>query len=105
MYFSNYRKHRNMQLRRSLFWEYDMNNFDFYEMKSIVVQRVIERGLPEDYYAMFNLYGIRGVKEIVKTLPYLNPKDMSFVCALFNIKKEDLKCYTQRQLRLQHWNS
>lgn len=49
MYFSNYRKHRNMQLRRSLFWEYDMNNFDFYQMKSIVVQRVIERGLTEDY--------------------------------------------------------
>ncbi len=105
MYFSDYRRHKGEQIRPSLLWEYDMQKFDFQKMRSVVVQRVIERGLPSDYYAMFSLYGIRGVRESVKELPYLNPKDMSFVCALLNLKKEDLRCYTRKQSRPQHWNS
>ena len=105
MYFSNYKKHRHEKLRPSLFWEYDMTNFDYEKMRPVVVQRVIERGLPSDYYAMFGLYGIRRVRNTVKNLPYLNPKDLSFVCALLNLKKENMRCYTRKLLRQQHWNS
>ena len=105
MYFSDYRKHKNERIRPSLLWEYDMEHFDYAKMRSVVVQRVIERGLPGDYYAMFSLYGVRGVREAVKELPNLSPKDMSFVCAIFNLKKEDLRCYTRKQLRQQHWGS
>ena len=67
----------------------------------MVVQRVIEYGLPEDYYILFSLYGgISGVWKIIKEIPHFRyPQDISFVCMAFDLKKEDLVCYKRQQLR------
>lgn len=101
-------KERDTQkgISKSLLWEYDLTNFDWENMKTIVMQRVIERGWPDDFYAAIKLYGgIDNVREIIKDIPVLSPKDMSFVCQIFNIKKEELKCYTRKRLREQLLNS
>lgn len=85
-----------------LLWEYDLSNFDWWRSRKIVVQRVIERGWPKDFFAAFDLYGGKeGFCQVVKELPYLSDKDMNFVCAVFGLKKEELKCYTRKQLRAQ----
>ena len=105
MFFNDYRAHPNARIRESLLWEYDLSHFDWQEMQSIVVQRVIERGRMNDFYAMLNLYGMKGVKNAIKQIPYLNPKDLSFVCSVFNLEKEALKCYSKQQSAIQHWNS
>ena len=72
----------------------------------IEVQRIIERGWLKDFYAAFKLYGgIEGFREIIKEVPSLSARDMNFVCVVFDLKKEDLKCYTRKLLRDQHLNS
>jgi len=92
-------------INHSLLWEYDIDNFDWHNSKSLVVQRVIELGEPEDYYAAFDLYdGIEGFREIIKTLPYLSNIDINFVCLFFNLKREELRCCTRRQSSQKHWN-
>ena len=74
---------------KALLWEYDINTFDWQKSKRLVVQRVIEMGTPEDFFAAFDLYGgINGVREIVKSVPYLNDLNIHFVCTLFNLNKE-----------------
>lgn len=85
----------------TLLWEYDLRHFDWQQARSIVVQRVIERGCAEDYFA-----GIRPVRghcgasgEILREVSTLSDKDMNFVCTFFNLKKEELRCYTRRLLR------
>lgn len=84
----------------SLFWEYDLEKFDWWEYRDIVVQRVIERGRPDDYEAMYKLYGGKeGVREIVKEVSELSLRDINFVCHYFNLEKEELKCYKSSQLR------
>lgn len=94
------------KINSALLWEYDMNLFDWQKSKIIVVQRVVEMGKPEDFYAAFDIYGgIDGFREIIKTVPYLNSVDINFVCILFNLKREELKCYTKKQSRPQLWNS
>ncbi len=105
MYFDDYNLHKDAKIRDSLFWEYEFGKINWQEMKVVIVQRVIERGRMEDFYAIINLYGIEGVKETIKQIPYLNPKDIVFVSSVFEIKKEDLKCYSKKQLKNQHWNS
>ena len=76
------------------------------QSRKIVVQRVIERGWLKDFYAAFNLYGgIEGFREIIKELPSLSPRDMNFVCIVFNLEKEELKCYTRKLSREKHLNS
>lgn len=105
MFFDNYQQHTESRIRPSLFWEYDLSRFNWEEMRTLVVQRVIERGRMDDFYAMLNMYGMNGVIESIKNIPVLNSKDMSFVCAVFGLKKEELKCYIRKQSHLQHWNS
>ena len=70
----------------SLLWEYDLSHFDWWKSRKIVVQRIIERG-------------IEGFREIIKQVPSLSARDMNFVCIVFDLKKEDLKCYTRKLLR------
>jgi hypothetical protein len=93
------------QIRQSLLWEYNMDNFDWQKMRNTVIQRVIERGRLEDFQAIIQKYGWEQVTESIKQIPNLNSKDFAFVCAVFNIKKEDLKCYTPEQSQIKHWNS
>lgn len=105
MFFSDYKLHVNAVINPKLLWEYDLVNFDFQNMRNVVVQRVIERGHVNDFYAMLHFYGVDGVIEEVKMLPYLNDIDMNFVSTVFNIPLDQLKCYEKKQLPQRHWNS
>lgn len=105
MFFEDYKQHTDAQIRNSLFWEYDMSQFDWTQMRTIVVQRVLERGRKDDFYALLNRYGLDGVREALCTVPYMNPKDMNFACVEFDLNKENLKCYTSKQYNPQLWNS
>ena len=105
MFFKDYKKHPEANVRQALLWEYDMEQFDWQNMRTIVVQRVVERGFMQDFYAILNLYGLKGVKEAIKSIPYLNPKDQTFVCNIFGIKKEDLACYKKTPSQNLHWTS
>jgi len=100
----------NPQVFKGLLWDVNtskMTDEDWQKMRLLVVQRVIERGKENDYYAIFKLYGgPKGVREIIKQIrTVLDPKDESFVRAVFNLKKEDLICYERKRLRELHLNS
>ncbi|MFZ4726267.1 MAG: DUF6922 domain-containing protein [Paludibacter sp.] len=105
MFFDNYKEHQETQIRSSILWEYDLTSFDWNGMRSLVLQRVIERGRITDFYAALNLYGLNAFIDGVKNIPNLNKKDIAFVCTVFGIKKQELKCYTHKPLRQKHWNS
>ena len=95
-------KSKNAELSKSLLWEYDLENFDWYDMRTVVVQRVIERGWFSDFYAAIKLYGgLDSFKNIIKEIPILSPKNIAFVCSAFELRKEDLKCYKRALLREQ----
>jgi len=91
------------KVSKTLLWDYDLTQFDWQRSRKVVVQRVIERGWLRDYFAAFDLYGgIEGFREIIKEVPTLSAQDMNFVCTAFGLKKEELRCYTRRQLRRRH---
>lgn len=94
------KKSKEAKLSTALLWDYDLPDFDWEGMKVMVVQRIIERGWFEDFYAGFRIYGgIENFRSIIKQIPILTPKEISFVCMVFDLKKQDLKCYTFKQLR------
>ena len=88
-----------------MLWEFDLEKFDWQQMRNEVVQRVLERGRMDDFYAILNLYGVEGVKAALREIPYMNDKDMNFACVTFDLRKEELKCYTRKQSMPLHWNS
>jgi hypothetical protein len=100
----------NPQVAKHLLWDVNTSNLsdeDWYNMRKLVVQRVIERGDENDFYAIFKLYGgPKGVREIIKQIRVvLSPEDEAFVRTVFNLKKEDLICYERKRLRELHLNS
>ena len=105
MFFGDYYKHKETKLRKSLLWEFDTSKIDWQGMRDIIVQRVIERGRPDDFYAILNKYDLQEIKKSIKRIPYLNPRDKVFVCAVFNLDMNELKCTTSKQLKKQHWSS
>jgi hypothetical protein len=105
MYFTDIDKHSKAKLNKALLWEYDTTDIDYEAMKNIIVQRVAERGRMEDWYFILNLYGLAKVKEILKSIAYMNNKDLRFVSHQFSIPLKEMKCYGKKQLANQHWNS
>ena len=98
----------NPQVYKGLLWDVNTSNMTdekWQRMKLLVVQRVIERGEEEDFYAIFRLFGgPKGVREIIKQIrSVLHPKDEAFVRTVFNLKKEDLICYERKRLRELHF--
>lgn len=105
MYFNDYRDYPDAILNPKLLWEYDLRKFDFDVMQDLVVQRVIERGWPSDWYFILNRFGLEGVKNSIKNIAFLNDKDMHFVSHQFDIPITSLKCFTKKQSVPKHWNS
>ena len=105
MFFDDYPLHKDAKLRKSLLWEVDRSNIDWQGMRDLIVQRVIERGRPDDFYAILNKYSLKEVKEAIKNIPYLNPRDIAFVCTVFHLDKNELKCTISKRLKNQHWSS
>jgi len=105
IYLSDYKKHPDAKINPALLWEYNLSDFDFQKMRNVVVQRVIERGWPNDWYAALNLYGEKGIKEAIKAIPYLNDKDMNFVSHVFKIPLSKMRCYEKKQFQQARWNS
>ena len=95
-----------MKISSTLLWDYDLSTFDWEKGKLIVVQRIVERGWDNDFYAAIQLYGgLEAFIEIVKQVPYLNERDMNFVSKAFLIDLNDLQCYKNKQYREQLLNS
>lgn len=105
MFFDGYERYKTRNINPALLWEYDLSDFDFHSMQPVVVQRVVERGWPKDWYAILNMYGVEGVRQAIKNLPYLNEKDMNFVSLVFDIPFNEMKCFKNKQLMPLHWNS
>jgi len=95
----------NPQVSPHLLWDVDNSKIDWEAMKVFIVERVIERGDENDFYAIFRMYGgPEGVREIVKKTTFTDPRDEAMARALFNLKISDLECYERRRLRKKHLN-
>jgi len=97
----------NATIPQQLLWDVNLKDFDWKKGRSIVVQRVIEYGNPEDYYTLFRMYGgVEGVREIAKNIKHFRwPQDAALTSMIFDINKEDMVCYERKRLREQLLNS
>jgi len=93
MYFDNFKEHAKAKFNTALFWEYDLYYFDYKAQIELVVQRVFERGGSEDFYALFNLYGVDAVKKAVKNIPLFSQRDIEFISCLLGIPYQELTAY------------
>lgn len=90
---------------KHLFWDVDLTDFDFEKHKSHLIQKVLEYGFIEDWNLLKQLYGLETIKEVSLNLRSLDAVTLSYLSAIFKIDKTEFRCYKQRQLYPNLWNS
>lgn len=93
MYFDNHLDFSEARINPDLFWEYNMDSFDFNKEIDLVVQRVIERGVSQDFYAMYNLYGKDRVNEAISRIPMFGQREMEFIDVVLRVPYTQLLAY------------
>lgn len=95
---------QNPNLPKTLFWDWNYDQIDWEKSYLSVIARVIERGDKKELDEMVRFYGKDRVTQVLKfELTYLPDYVIDEVCGYFNLKKEELACYTFKQSRRGHW--
>lgn len=91
------------QLSRVLFWDTDYDKIDWDNKARYVIERVVAYGFVEDWRAIQRFYGMDRIREVALQARDLDPKTLSFLSLIFDIPKEQFRCYTQIQSNPGHW--
>jgi len=93
-----------LTLRKELFWDMDADTLDERIHQRYIVRQVIMFGTLDEFRTILSYYGLDAIRESIKKAGYLDPKTFSFVTTILDIDKNEMLCYTKKQLRLAHWN-
>ena len=90
---------------KHLFWDMDLNGFDFQKHKVHLIHKVLEYGFMKDWNLLKDLYGLETIKEVSLNLRSLDAVTLSYLATIFKIDKTEFRCYKHRQLYPNLWNS
>ncbi len=65
-------------IRKHLLWEYDWEHFDYSRMAVVVIERVIERGTPDEWQQIVDYYGIEKIFKVDDNSSRLDAKHKNF---------------------------
>jgi len=81
------------KLSKHLFWDCDIVRLDPDVDKKLILERVFSRGTENDEITVFNYYGMDVIKDTVLDIKYFDKKTLNYLSVVFNIPKEEFKCY------------
>jgi hypothetical protein len=82
-----------MNLSKVIFWDTDIDKIDYQKHARYVIERVVMYGKVNDWRAIQAYYGM----EKMLQSRYLDAKTLSFLSCVFDIPKEQFRCYTIQQ--------
>jgi hypothetical protein len=88
-----------------LFWDVDLDDFDFELHDGFFAQRVIEYGKMNDWNLLKKLYGLERIRNLAIQFRTLDAVSLSYLSTIFKIDKSEFRCYKSRQLAPNYWNS
>jgi hypothetical protein len=91
-------------LSSHLFWDVNRDELDAEKDKKLIIARVLEYGMLNDWKYITKYYSIEEIGDVAITLRELDPKSLAYISLLTNIPKEKFRCFTLTQSRPQHWN-
>lgn len=92
------------QLSPYLFWDIDLDVFNTEINSQQLIQRVLEYGQLEDWRILCDFYGLDRIVSDCKAMRTLDPKALSFVCAVSGTNKENYRCFIMRPFTQPHWS-
>jgi len=84
-------------LQKRIFWDVDYDAIDYLARSKFVIVRAFERGDVSDIRQVRRFYGDEKVKEALLSAKYLFYQTFVLAKNIFNLKKEDFRCYMLNQ--------
>ncbi|MFT6810146.1 MAG: hypothetical protein ACJA01_003389 [Saprospiraceae bacterium] len=81
------------QLSPHLFWEYDSDDLDILKDKDLIILRVLEYGLLEDWRFVEETYSIDEIRSAAVNSRSLDEVAMNFVAIYTKTAIEKFRCY------------
>ncbi len=91
------------KLSKHLFWDVDRSKLSFNNNEKLVVQRVLEYGLLEDWIILRDYYRVERIAEIAMTIRDLDSISANFIATLADKPIDKFRCYIWRQSHPTHW--
>lgn len=98
MFFQDYKKHKSAKLDLYLLWDVDTTRIQWKKWRSLIIERVVERGNRNDWYFILNKYGIETVKNEIMAIKWVVDHKY-FISTLLHIPLSKIKCYSRKQSR------
>lgn len=94
----------DLQLRPSLFWDFNVATIDLEKHKATVIERITMRGRIGEFRAMLQYYGKETVKTTLLNTRYLDKRTLAYCSTIFDIPVTEFRCYKLAQSNPEHWN-
>lgn len=72
-----------------------MNMLDPDIDKKLILERVFTRGTENDEKSVFAYYGNESIKNTLLEIKYFDKKTLNYLSIVFNVPKEEFRCYKQ----------
>ncbi len=86
-----------------LFWDVDKESIQWEKDKRLIVARVLDYGMINDWEILKDSFNKNDLKNIATKLPYLTPKALTFISVYLNVSLNNFKCYKNRLSNQEHW--
>jgi len=87
----------NLELSRVLFWDTDYDKINWDSRARYVIERVVTLGMKSDWDQIKAYYGMERIKAETLESRELDDKTISFLACIFDLPKEDFRCYRLKQ--------
>ncbi len=93
-----------LQLRKSLFWDTDIENIHLDNHKRKIIERTLLRGTKEEFDSVLEYNGWDTVRDVVLSARYLDKYSLSFCSVVFGIPKSEYRYFKLAQSNPGHWD-
>jgi|GEM_PF-1564003 len=85
-----------LQLTKEVFWNCDIENFDYVRDKDYIIKRILEAGLENDEIIMWKLYSYDEIKNVAVNIEYLDKDVVTYLSFVLKIEEKEFKCYGKK---------
>ena len=85
-----------LQLTKEVFWNCDIEKFDYIRDKDYIIKRILEAGLENDEIIMWKLYSYDEIKNVAVNIEYLDKDIVTYLSFVLKIEEKEFKCYGKK---------
>jgi hypothetical protein len=93
-----------LSFRKETFWDYDLSTMNPEQHASFIISRVLMNGSWKEWNDILEYYGSDRIKKELLKTRYLDKRSLNYASVIFDIPKEQFRCYTLMQSAPPLWD-